>query len=140
MAIRFKRGDEYMESGINKLFEYYDSIFFEEKVEIEQNGRMGMHYDGLNLDIYLENSVLDIDYLSIEDYFETNANVKYNETNSLFNQYSNQSIEIKQKVIGAILTVVRSSTYREEMKETIIKKSSSFLDDLGWNWKKKMGL
>lgn len=32
-----------MESGINKLFEYYDSIFFEEKVEIEQNGRMGMH-------------------------------------------------------------------------------------------------
>lgn len=51
-----------MESGINKLFEYYDSIFFEEKVEIEQNGRMGMHYDGLNLDIYLENSVLDIDY------------------------------------------------------------------------------
>ena len=58
-----------MESGINKLFEYYDSIFFEEKVEIEQNGRMGMHYDGLNLDIYLENSVLDIDYLSIEDYF-----------------------------------------------------------------------
>lgn len=129
-----------MESGINKLFEYYDSIFFEEKVEIEQNGRMGMHYDGLNLDIYLENSVLDIDYLSIEDYFETNANVKYNETNSLFNQYSNQSIEIKQKVIGAILTVVRSSTYREEMKETIIKKSSSFLGRFGLELEEKDGI
>lgn len=73
---------------INKLFEYYDNVFFVEKVEVDQRGYMGTHYDGLNLDYYLEDSILGIDYLSIEDYFETVANVKYVETESLFNQYS----------------------------------------------------
>ena len=47
-----------VESVINKLFEYYDNVFFEEKVEVDQRGYMGTHYDGLNLDYYLENSVL----------------------------------------------------------------------------------
>ena len=62
--------------------------FFEEKVEVDQRGYKETHYDGLNLDYYLENSVLGIDYLSIEDYFEIIANVKYVETQSLFSQYS----------------------------------------------------
>ena len=99
-----------METVINKLFEYYDNVFFEEKVEVDQRGYMGTHYDGLNLDYYLENSILGIDYLSIEDYFETVASVKYAETQSLFSQYSNKSFEVKQQVIGAILTLVNSSS------------------------------
>ena len=120
-----------VESVINKLFEYYDTVFFEEKVEVDQRGYMGTHYDGLNLDYYLENSVLGIDYLSIEDYFETVANVKYVETQSLFSQYSNKSLEIKQKVIGAVLTLVNSSSYRKEMKKTIMDKSKAFLKRFG---------
>lgn len=40
-----------LESEINKLFEYYDNVFFEEKVEVDQRGYMGTHYDGLNLDL-----------------------------------------------------------------------------------------
>lgn len=35
-----------VESVINKLFEYYDTVFFEEKVEVDQRGYMGTHYDG----------------------------------------------------------------------------------------------
>lgn len=124
-------GGAMVESVINKLFEYYDNVFFEEKVEVDQRGYMGTHYDGLNLDYYLENSVLGIDYLSIEDYFETTANVKYVETQSLFSQYSNKSLEIKQKVIGAILTLVNSSSYRKEMKKTIMDKSKAFLKRFG---------
>ena len=36
-----------VESVINKLFEYYDNVFFEEKVEVDQRGYMGTHYDRL---------------------------------------------------------------------------------------------
>ena len=86
-----------VESVINKLFEYYDTVFFEEKVEVDQRGFMGTLYDGLNLDYYLENSVLGIDYLSIEDYFETVANVKYVETQSLFSQYSIKAWKLSKK-------------------------------------------
>lgn len=120
-----------MESAINKLFEYYDSIFFDEKVEIDRNGKMGVHYEGLIFDDYLLNSILGIDYLSIEDYFEMVAEVKYCETESLFSQYSNLNIEIKLKVISAILTLVNFSTYKEEVNETILKKSKSFLQRFG---------
>ena len=134
------RGGDKMESVLNKIFEYYDSIFFEEKVEVNQQGYMGAHYDGLNLDYYLENSILSIDYLSIEDYFETMANVKYVETDSLFNQYAMKSMEIKLHVIGTILTLVNASSYRKEMKETIVDKSKSFLKRFGLEIKEDAGV
>ncbi|MBC8586681.1 protein kinase domain-containing protein [Paratissierella segnis] len=120
-----------MESAINKLFEYYDSIFFNEKVDIDRNGKMGAHYEGLIFDYYLSNSILGIDYLSIEDYFEMEAEVEYYETESLFAQYSNLGIETKLKVISAILTLVNFSSYEEELKDTILRKSKSFLQRFG---------
>lgn len=129
-----------MESVINKLFEYYDNVFFEEKVEVDQRGYMGTYYDGLNLDYYLEDSILGIDYLSIDDYFETVASVKYVETQSLFSQYSNKSLETKQQVIAAILTLVNSSSYRKEMKTTIMEKSKAFLKRFGLELKEDAGI
>jgi len=120
-----------MESAINKLFEYYDSIFFDEKVEVDHHGSMGTHYNGLIFDEYLSNSIFSIDYLSIEDYFETVTKVKYCETESLFSQYSHFDIEIKLTVISAILTLVNSSTYNEDGKDIIIKKSKTFLQRFG---------
>ncbi|NWK10800.1 protein kinase domain-containing protein [Clostridium cadaveris] len=120
-----------MENAINKLFEYYDTIFFEEKVEIDHFGKMGMHYNGLMFDEYLSNSILDIDYLSIDDYFERVAETNYCDTESLFNQYSNLDIEKKFKVISAILSLVNFSSYREAHKDTIIQKSKTFLQRFG---------
>ncbi|MBP1924675.1 tRNA A-37 threonylcarbamoyl transferase component Bud32 [Sedimentibacter acidaminivorans] len=120
-----------MESVINKLFEYYDTIFFDERVEIDRFGKMGMHYDGLMFDEYLSNSILDIDYLSIDDYFDKVADVKYYQTESLFSQYSNLDIEKKLKVISAILSLINFSSYRETSKDTIIKKSKAFLQRFG---------
>jgi len=109
-----------METKINRLFEYYDKVFFEEKVEVDSRGCMGLHYDGLNFNEYLENSVFGIDYLSIDDYFDSKAQVKYYETNSLFNQYADESLTVKLKVISAILSLINVSTYRTEMKKSII--------------------
>lgn len=47
-----------MESAINKLFEYFDGMFFEERVEIDGWGKYGAHYQGLMLDSYLSDSIL----------------------------------------------------------------------------------
>ena len=128
-----------MESVINKLFEYFDSVFFEEKVEIDRNGMMGAHYDGLNFDRYLECSIFGIDYLSINDYFENVAKVGYSETESLYEQFSGKDIDSKLLVIGAILTLVNSSTYRTEMKDNIINRSKSFLQRYGLDSEEKNG-
>ena len=43
------------------------------------------------------------DYLSIIDYFETVANVKYCEAESLFSQYAKENLDTRLKVIEAIL-------------------------------------
>ena len=121
-----------MENKINKLFQYFDENFFETKVEIDDFGYNTGYYEALNFDIYLDNSLLAFDYLDIEDYFDGSANIKYNETESLFNQYSNESIECKFKIISSILTLLNYSSYKEEKSNVIIKKSISFLERLGF--------
>lgn len=116
---------------VDKLFEYYDSIFFGEKVEVDSFGKMGTHYNGLEFDYYISSSILDTDYLSIEDYFERVAKVGYNETESLFYQYSGLEVDKKLKVISAILSLVNQSSYKEAEKDRIIAKSKAFLHRFG---------
>lgn len=129
-----------MEITINKIFEYFDKEFFEERVEINEWGIYGAHYQGLALDCYLDESVLGIDYLSIEDYFETVAGVSYCETDSLFAQYSKESLDIRLKVIGAILTLVKVSTYHKSNNDRIIGKATSFLNRYGLEIEEKAGI
>lgn len=128
-----------MESTINKIFEYFDKEFLEERVEVDEWGNYGTHYQGLALDCYLDNSVLGIDYLSIEDYFETVAGVDYCETDSLFAQYSTEILDVRLKVIGAILTLVKFSTYHKENNDRIISKTTSFLKRFGLEIKEEAG-
>ena len=87
-----------MDSAINKLFEYFDKVFFEERVDGNEDGYYGSTYQSLFLDTYLENSVFGVDYLSIEDYFETEANVKYSERESLFSQYAKENIDTRLNI------------------------------------------
>lgn len=120
-----------MEASINKLFEYFDTLFFEERVEVDEWGKYGTHYQGLFLDTYLAYSVFGIDYLSIEDYFETVAGVKYCETDSLYYQYGEESIETRLKVISAILTLINASSHNTNNKQAILNKSKAFLKRFG---------
>lgn len=129
-----------MESAINKLFEYFDGLFFEERVEIDEWGNYGAHYQGLVLDSYLSDSILGIDYLSIQDYFETVAGVKYCETDSLFAQYSKENLDTRMKVIGAILSLVNASTYNEQSKNGILGRAKSFLKRYGLELEEKSGV
>lgn len=129
-----------MGSEINKLFEYFDGIFFEERVEIDEWGNYGAHYQGLVLDSYLSDSILGIDYLSIEDYFETVAGVKYCAIDSLFTQYSKKNLDTRIKVIGAILSLVNASTYNEQSKNGILSRAKSFLKRYGLELEEKDGI
>lgn len=120
-----------MDKKFNKILEYFDNNFFEEKVEIYRDGTMGTHYDGLNFDYYLSESIYSIDYLSIEDYFESFANITYNEQESIYSQYSELSFESRLLVVGAILTLINISTYRKELSKEITQKTLNYLNRLG---------
>ena len=78
-----------IESKVDELLKFWDNIFMEERVEVDGRGYYGSHYMGLCLDEYFSNSIYDIDYLSIEDYFDAEAGVSYNERQGLYAQYIN---------------------------------------------------
>ena len=55
-------------SELDKLLSYFDKEFIREKVEIDNRGMMGTHYDGLILDEYLANSLFQYDFFKITVY------------------------------------------------------------------------
>lgn len=120
-----------VDNKINQLLQYFDKIFLEERVEIDEWGNMGAHYIGLSLDSYLSDSIYDIDYLSIENYFDVEAEVPYKENLSLDQQYGKLDMNSKIKVISSILNLIKVSSKDEENKEYILKKSISFLKKYG---------
>lgn len=122
---------EVVEDKINQLLEYYDKVFIEEKCEIDEWGKMGTHYMGLTLDLYFSESIYDIDYLSIENYFDVEAGVPYKEDTSLCQQYGKLDMNSKIKVISCILNLIKASSRNADNKEYILNKSISFLKRFG---------
>ena len=120
-----------VESRINELLTFWDKYFIKEKIEIDNRGCCGAHYDGLSLDTYISDSIYDIDYLSIEDYFMTEANVPYNERISLSAQYGKLDLNAKIKVIQCVLNLLSVSSYNKERNEYIVNKSKTFLQRYG---------
>jgi len=118
-------------SELDKLLSYFDKEFIREKVEIDNRGLMGAHYDGLILDEYLENSLFQYDFLDIEDYFKTEANVGYCDNECLFEQYSKLPEKNKIKVISAILSLVKISSYEDAHSDEVVAKSIKFLERYG---------
>lgn len=68
------------------------------------------------------------------------ANVKYCETDSLFSQYATESLDIRIKVIGAILTLVYVSVHNEKCRDSIINKSKAFLKRYGLEVEENSGV
>lgn len=120
-----------VENKINQLLEYFDKNFSEERVEIDGWGNMGTHYIGLTFDDYLSDSIYDIEYLSVENYFDVEAGVPYKENLSLCQQYGKLDINLKIKVISCILNLINVSSRNEEKKEYILRKSITFLNKFG---------
>lgn len=118
-------------SELDKLLSYFDKEFIREKVELDNRGMMGTHYDGLILNDYLDNSIFQYDYLDIEDYFRAEANVSYCDNECLFEQYSKLPEKSKIKVISAVLSLVKISSYEAERSNDLITKATNFLERYG---------
>lgn len=58
-----------MLTSLDKLIEYYDDYFIEEKVGISINRTYSVHYDGLAFNTYFDESIYQFDYINVEDYF-----------------------------------------------------------------------
>ncbi|MDY0409033.1 protein kinase domain-containing protein [Paracerasibacillus soli] len=105
-----------------KLINYFDSILWDTKVD-ETN----WYYNGLVLDYYFEDSVLSIDYLNLEDYFDSFLIFKYIDTEQLSEQFKELSEAKRLKLVEAILNIFKFSTYDKEISKTVFDKSTRFL-------------
>ncbi len=120
-----------MDNTIDKLLGFYDTKFLEGKIEVDSFGNYGLNYEGLCFDTYFEESIYNIDYLSIEDYFSDKAKVSYDERRTLCDQYSSLGLSEKLAVVNAVLNLIKKSSYRVDEKDSILKKSISFLKRFG---------
>ncbi|ACB85100.1 protein kinase domain-containing protein [Natranaerobius thermophilus] len=106
-----------------KLLRYFDNYLWDKKV-----GETNYNYNGLILDAYFELSILSIDYLDIEDFFDCNGKFKYDETKLLSEQFKEvKNPDKKLKLIENILNIFNLSSYNTEVSETINSKTLVFL-------------
>lgn len=106
-----------------KLLGYFDSILWGDKTT-ETN----WNYQGLILDEYLDMSILSIDYLDIEDYFSSNGEFDFIETELLINQFKDVNEDKRLKLIESILNIFKQSTYDKDVSKTVITKTIKFLE------------
>ncbi|QUW20726.1 protein kinase [Sporosarcina sp. Marseille-Q4063] len=109
--------DEYV-----KLLKYFDRILWDRK-----STETGWNYNGLMLDAYFDMSILSIDYLDIEDYFDSYSNFKFNEIEYLYDQFKDINEDKRIKLIEGILNIFKHSTYNKEFSDSIFEKSIRFL-------------
>lgn len=117
------------EKDFNKLLEYLDEIFIKEKVKIDSNGLMGLHYYGLIFEDYFCDSVITTQYLDINDYFNAEYNLNYCDDISLVEQYKN-IIQVKRhKIIEAFYNILYLSHYKcnEIDVESVLNKIKNYL-------------
>lgn len=118
-------------SQIDKLLSYFDKEYIREKVEVDNNGMMGLHYEGLVFDDYLENSIFQYDYLDIEDYFKATADVEYGDNIGLYEQYYQLNEKTKIKIISSILSLLKSTSYEEQHSNEVVNKTVRYLERYG---------
>jgi serine/threonine protein kinase len=106
-----------------KLLKFFDNRLWDTKVT-ETN----WNYNGLVLDYFFEMSILNVDYLDIEDYFSSEDGFSFEETELLADQFGNVIEEKRIKVIEKILNILKFSTYDKDLSGNIIEKAINFLD------------
>lgn len=117
------------EIEFRKLLEYLDNNFTKEKVEIDSNGLMGLHYYGLIFDDFFSDSVISTQYLDINDYISSEYKLEYYDDKSLLEQYQNIAQEKRCKVIEALYNILFLSHYtcKDINVQNILNKIKNFL-------------
>jgi hypothetical protein len=104
------------EQNYIKILDYFDKVFWERKTT-ETN----WDYYGLVLDWYFEESVLSIDFLNVEDFFDHNGGFRYVDNKLLVEQFSNLPTKKCLKLLENILNILKHSTVNKERNTHIIE-------------------
>ena len=125
---------EINEIEFKKLLEYLDKIFTEEKVEIDSNGMMGLHYYGLIFEDYFSDSVISTQYLDMNDYLYTEYELEYHDNKSLLEQYENIVEDKRCKVIEAFYNILYLSHYscQQINVQSVLNRIKNFLSRLNF--------
>lgn len=117
------------ETNFIRLLEYLDKNFTKEKVEIDSNGIMGLHYYGLIFEEYFSDSVISVEYLDINDYLQSQYSIEYYDNRSLVDQYKDTVEENRCKIIEAFYNILYLShyTYTGIDVKYILNKVKNFL-------------
>lgn len=106
-----------------KLLKFFDDILWENKIT-----ETGWNYVGLTLDYYFNNSVFNIDYLNIEDYFSSNGDYEYQGEELLKDQFENINEKRRLILIQNILNIFKRSSYDKDVSNLVMSKSIKFLE------------
>jgi len=106
---------------VKRLCTYWDTQLWGDKVT-----DTNWYYSGLILDYFFDNSVLSLDYLDIEDYFNE-KHICYAEDKKLAEQISLLDEEKYLIFIERILNIFKFSKYDNGCSEEILKKSEAYL-------------
>lgn len=99
-----------------KILNYFDKHFWERKTD-ETN----WSYYGLILDWYFDESVLSIDYINTEDFFDCNGEFSYVDDIYLSEQYSNLSMEKCLQILENILNILKHTSINKEQNLHMVK-------------------
>lgn len=103
------------DSNYSKILSYFDRQFWGRKAD-ETNWQ----YDGIILDWYFENSVFCIDYLDVNDYFDSNGGFVFSETVPFSEQYSSLAGLKRLELIQAVLNLLQASKVYTDQCQHII--------------------
>ena len=109
-----------------RLCAYWDNQLWGDKVT-----NTNWYYSGLILDYYFDNSVLSVDYLNIEDYFNEKQ-ICYVEDKKLVEQLSSLDEEKYLIFIERILNILKFSKYDNVCSGEMLKKSEAYLSRQGF--------
>jgi len=103
------------QQAFHKILNYFDKHYWSGKTD-ETN----WNYYGLVLDWHFDNSVLSVDYLDINDYFDLNGNFTFVETKYLVDQYDDIPENKYLLLIQNIINILHHSKMDTEQNSHVI--------------------
>lgn len=105
-----------------KILNLLDRYFWDRKTD-ETN----FNYVGLIIDYHFNSSILSIDYIDINDYFEENGDFKIDDCVYLSEQYGNLSDKERLKILENILNILIKSTINKSENERMVNRITEVL-------------
>lgn len=102
-------------------------IYLDEQFRSNKTTETNWNYFGLIFDEYFDNSVLSIDYLSVEDFLESNGDFSFNDESFLVEQYRDIPVDQYLLLIQDLLNIINHSQMNKERTSNIIIRVISVL-------------